>query len=190
MPVLFLSPDLAYTRAMNLTWKPSTAAAGMRRAKIGRAGAAVLSSRACAFLCAVVFSGAAMASTFYKCVDASGKVLFTNAKPEGKRHKCATLSYYSPPLVAADGGGRGKARSVTAATPADFPRVAGDEQKSRDSERRAILERELGIEQASLEKARQLLTAAPPQGAQEQRDTVALHERNIKALQKELGKPR
>ncbi|MFZ2628299.1 MAG: hypothetical protein WAX67_05395 [Rugosibacter sp.] len=72
-------------------------------------------------------------------------------------------------------------------TPADFPRVAGNEQKSRDNDRRAILEKELSTEQAHLAQARKLADTASLQKTQAQRDTVALHERNIQALQKELG---
>jgi hypothetical protein len=133
------------------------------------------------------FSNTVIAGAFYKCTDASGNVLFTNTKPNEKQHKCTTLSYYSPPSVAAGSDGASRRRAATNPTPADFPRVAGAEQKSRDGERRAILEKELTTEQANLEKARQLLAANPSQNAQTQRDTVALHERNIKALQKEIG---
>lgn len=131
---------------------------------------------------------AASASTFYKCTDASGKVLFTNAKPRGGKDKCTALSYYSPSAESATGGSRGRPRAAAMPTPGDFPRVAGNEQKDRDNDRRAILEKELGTERENLEKARKLLTeTVPPQKTQAQRDTVALHERNIKALQKELG---
>lgn len=131
---------------------------------------------------------AALASTFYKCTDASGKVLFTNAKPQGGKTKCTALSYYSPPPGSASGGNRGRPRATAMPTPGDFPRIEGGEQKTRDNDRRAILERELNNEQENLDKARKLLTeTVPPQKTQAQRDTVALHERNIKALQKELG---
>lgn len=131
---------------------------------------------------------AATANTFYKCTDASGKVLFTNAKPQqGGKAKCTALSYYSPPPGATSGGNRSRPRAVTP-TPGNFPRVDGDEQKNRDSDRRAILEKELGAEQENLDKARKRLAeAAPPQKTQAQRDTVALHERNIQALRKELA---
>jgi hypothetical protein len=110
-------------------------------------------------------------------------VLFTNTKPQSKEGNCVALSYYSAP--AAPNGNREKAR--TAATPTDFPRVEGDEQKSRDGERRAILEKELTTEQTNLDQARQSLPTASAQDAKAQRDAITLHERNIKALQKELA---
>jgi hypothetical protein len=177
---------------MNFCRKQPTFVVSKRRADAARGMRDWLPRGLCLCGClgAVVFSGVTMASTFYKCTDASGKVLFTNTKPQGKQDRCTTLSYYSPPPAMATGDSRGKARAVGAATPADFPRVANDEQKSRDNERRAILERELNTEQSNLEKARQLLASSPPANAQAQRDTVALHERNIKALQKELDKLR
>ena len=50
-----------------------------------------------------------------------------------------------------------------------------------------ILEKELSTEQAHLEQARKLANTASPQKTPAQRGTVALHERNIQALQKELG---
>lgn len=140
----------------------------------------------CLLACGVfLFPQAVLASTFYKCTDSSGKVLFTNAKQQGDKAKCTALSYYSPPADAASSNSRSRSRRT--ATPADFPRVAGNEQKSRDNDRRAILEKELSTEQAHLERARKLADMASPQKTQAQRDTVALHERNIQALQKELG---
>ncbi len=139
---------------------------------------------------ACLFPLAASASTFYKCTDASGKVLFTNTNQRGGKTKCTVLSYQRVPQGSALSGGTRDARPRATAmpTPGDFPRISGNEQKNRDNDRRAILEKELGGEQENLEKAQKLLReAGPPQKTQAQRDTVALHERNIRALQKELG---
>lgn len=174
MPVLFLSPDLAYTRSMNPFFN--------RPVPVTMRGAACVYG-----LCLTFFSGDVIAGAFYKCTDASGNVLFTNTKPAEKQHKCTTLSHYSPPSAASGGDGASRRRAATTPTPADFPRVAGAEQKNRDDERRAILDKELVAEKANLEKARQLLATNPSQNAQAQRDAVALHERNIQALRKEIG---
>lgn len=166
MPVLFLLPYLAYTQHMKID------------------SARVLRQFACV---AALLPLAASASTFYKCTDESGKVLFTNTRPSVGKAKCTTLSYYSSPSESA-GANRKRSRAAATPTPGDFPRVAGNEQKDRDNDRRAIIEKELGVEQENLDKARKLLAAsAPAQKPQAQRDTVALHERNIQALQKELG---
>ena len=97
-------------------------------------------------------------------------------------------------------------RKPKQATPGDFPRVNGDQQKARDNDRRAILEKEVANEQKNLEAAKKELTeqqnlVAPDeriagggiQGAkreariQSYRDRVQLHERNLESLRKELA---
>ena len=140
---------------------------------------------------------AASADTLYKCTDESGQVLYTNQKSGSKN--CAVLSREQPistvPSV--------KPRTPT---PADFPRVSPDQQKSRDGDRRAILEQELGNEQKQLEESRRVLAeqearidpseriaggginqAKVQERVQTYRDSVALHERNIEALRREIG---
>jgi hypothetical protein len=129
---------------------------------------------------------AATANTLYKCTDESGVTLYTNQKTAKKN--CTVLSYQPPPPAPAAAGT--KPRASATPTPADFPRVSGSEQKSRDGDRRAILDKELANESQNLEKAKKTLFdagAQPPDKLQPLRDTVALHERNIEALKKELG---
>jgi hypothetical protein len=126
------------------------------------------------------------ASTLYKCTDDSGVVLYTNQKTTKK--SCTVLSYQSPP--APPGVSAAKPRAAATPTPGDFPRVSGSEQKARDSDRRAILDKELANELQNLEKARKALSDAanqPPDKFQPLRDTAALHERNVESLKKELG---
>jgi len=126
------------------------------------------------------------ASTLYKCTDNSGVVLYTNQKATNKA--CTVLSYQSPP-PASTGSGT-KPRAAATPTPGDFPRVSGSEQKARDTDRRAILDKELANELQNLEKARKALSDAgsqPPDKLQPLRDTAALHERNVESLKKELG---
>jgi hypothetical protein len=124
------------------------------------------------------------ASTLYKCTDDSGVVLYTNQKTSKKN--CIVLSQQSPP----DSDSGTKQRTAAAPTPGDFPRVSGNEQKARDGDRRAILDKELANELQNLEKAKKALVDAgsqPPEKLQPLRDTVALHERNVESLKKELG---
>jgi hypothetical protein len=128
----------------------------------------------------------ATANTFYKCTDEAGVVLYTNQKTAKKN--CTVLSYQPPPPASAGSGT--KPRASTTPTPGDFPRVSGSEQKTRDGDRRAILDKELANELQNLEKARKALFDAgsqPPDKLQPLRDTVALHERNVESLKKELG---
>lgn len=127
---------------------------------------------------------AATANTLYKCAD-DGAVLYTNQKPTKKN--CTVLSYQPPPAAPAAAN---KPRASTTPTPADFPRVSGSEQKARDGDRRAILDKELANELQNLERAKKALGDAgsqPPEKLQPLRDTVALHERNVESLKKEVA---
>lgn len=128
---------------------------------------------------------AVTANTLYKCTDESGAVLFTNQKTTKKG--CTVLSYQAPPPAP---GSSTRPRPAATPTPGDFPRISGNEQRARDSDRRAILEKELANELQNAEKARKTLLDAGSQPAdklQPLRDTQALHERNVESLKKELG---
>lgn len=137
-------------------------------------------------VCCLALSPAVAANTLYKCTDDSGVVLYTNQKAPKK--SCVVLSQTSP--AASPPGNVTRPRAAAAPTPADFPRVSGSEQKARDGDRRAILDKELATELQNAEKARKALADAgnqPVDKLQPLRDTVALHERNVESLKKELG---
>ncbi|MCX7150600.1 MAG: DUF4124 domain-containing protein [Rhodocyclales bacterium] len=134
----------------------------------------------------VIVSSTSAASTLYKCTEESGAVLYTNQKTTKKT--CTILSQQAP--APAPGNNGAKARPAATPTPGDFPRVSGNEQKARDSDRRAILDKELANELQNAEKAKKALLDAgsqPPDKLNSLRDTVALHERNVESLKKELG---
>lgn len=127
----------------------------------------------------------AAANTLYKCTDTSGAVLFTNQKNTKKN--CTVLSYQAPPPPPASAP---RPRPSATPSPADFPRVSGNEQRARDSDRRAILDKELANELQNADKARKALQdagALPADRLQPLRDSLALHERNVESLKKELG---
>ncbi len=133
----------------------------------------------------------------YKCTDESGVTLYTNQKTKDKN--CTVLSVQVPPppsnRVSTNGvtpAPTGGTAGTKTPTPADFPRVSGDDQKARDNDRRAILDRELAIEQANLEKLRVPTAAvtATPETKKAWQDGIALHERNIEALNKEIARLR
>jgi Domain of unknown function (DUF4124) len=129
------------------------------------------------------------ASTLYRCVDEFGRTTYTNYKA-GNR-KCSVLSRDDTPRAASSSSSGSK----TKATPADFPKVAGAMQKSRDGDRRYILDQEVEAETKHLDEARKSLAdqlAAQPPGAgpgrvQPMRDRIALHERNLDALRREIS---
>jgi len=125
----------------------------------------------------------------YKCTSGAGVETFTNMNRKGE--KCIiVLSGPQTPSPKVPDASTATRRAAATPTPADFPRVSNSEQRSRDSDRRAILDKELANEQQNLDKAKQALLAAgssPADRQQALRDTQALHERNVEALKKELG---
>ena len=131
----------------------------------------------------------ATANTLYKCTDDSGVVLYTNQKTSKKG--CIVLSQQlAPPTPGTSSTTGTKPRAAATPTPGDFPRVSGNEQKARDNDRQAILNKELANELQNADKAKKALLDAgnqPPEKLQPLRDTVALHERNVESLKKEIG---
>lgn len=141
----------------------------------------------------------AQADTLYKCIDSSGHTTYTNQKA-GARN-CSVLSQDQPVSTLS-----APPRRAATPSPSDFPRVSEDQQKSRDGDRRAILQQELATEQRQLEESKKALAEQEGRieptehvvggginGAKVEarlkpyRDAVALHEKNIEALNKEIG---
>lgn len=132
----------------------------------------------------------------YRCESADGTPLFQNAP--GKN--CKPMDLPSLTTVPAVRTPAGAARTTTAnAAPADFPRVDAAAQRSRDSDRRRILEDELGREQARLEEIRKEFNGGEPERLGNERnyqkyldrverlkDDIARSETNVAALQREL----
>ncbi|MDP2870535.1 DUF4124 domain-containing protein [Methyloversatilis sp.] len=133
----------------------------------------------------------------YKCVDAEGHTTYTNEKSRASGCKVLVSDM---PVSSVPGPAAATPKPATNAG-GGFPSVSGDQQKARDSERRRILETELATETGSLEEARKALTEGEAVRLGNERnyqkyldriqglkDNVALHERNVDALRKELSK--
>lgn len=142
-------------------------------------------------LIALLVAGAqpALAEVF-KSVDSSGRVTYSNVPSKNAdKVELEPLNTISTP----------KRKQV--ATPADFPKVDTETQKKRDDLRRKILVDELASEQRQLIEAKKALTEGEAvrlgnernyqkylDRVQKLKDDVTMHEKNIEALQKELGK--
>lgn len=146
------------------------------------------------------------ADVMYQCVDDRGHKSFSNIKSSAKGAKCTAMDLGAPVTVPAP-----KAAAKTP-TPATFPKVDDNTQKARDTDRRRILDSELATEQRNLEEAKKALVEQEAiilpserqqykggggisggkveERIQPYRDKVALHERNIEAIQKEIAKLR
>jgi|APFre7841882724_1041349.scaffolds.fasta_scaffold00525_9 hypothetical protein len=136
---------------------------------------------------------AAAQNAVWKCTDADGRPHYTNVKEEAKAPSCkvvveskvSTLPANAFPTAAPAAA---KPNAAATPTPASFPRVDANTQKARDESRRKILEDELATEQRSLSDARAKLTdQADAAQRAPLRETVERHERNIAALQREIG---
>ena len=128
-----------------------------------------------------------------KYVDLQGNIVFSNLPPEKGYRKVSCMGAEEPRRTSSTG--------KSAPTPAGFPKVDAETQRSRDDMRRKVLIDELSAEEKLLAEARMLYAnGAPTPLAEEQsnaakyqeriarlRQSVLLHERNIEALKKELG---
>jgi hypothetical protein len=153
----------------------------------------------------VLLSGAAAAqTTVYKCVDAQGRVEFTDTGKKGC--KALDLPGYIPAPPARSGPAPAANRAsnpVPAAatpSPANFPRVDTSQQRARDDDRRGILNEELRAEEKKLADLQAVFKNGEPdrQGNErnyakyqervgQMRDDISRTERNIEALRREIS---
>ncbi|WP_410498531.1 DUF4124 domain-containing protein [Chitinibacter sp. S2-10] len=145
----------------------------------------------------------------YKYVDQDGNVTFTNTPIKG------AIRIMSEPAPRRSTNTESENTTsvrpvaprnphVSAPSPNYFPKVDAATQRSRDSNRRQILNDELSSEQAALNTARKALQEADNNRSSEEknnpklyldrisrlRETIVMHEKNTAALQAELSRMR
>lgn len=136
----------------------------------------------------------------YKCVDDVGHTTYTNDKPGGVTKGCTLMSREQPVSTVSAPPVRKSSSSSANPTPSTFPKVDDSTQKSRDSDRRKILDQELSNEEKLLDTAKKELGEQESQRlgdeknyqkymdrVQRYKDSVQLHERNIEAIRKEIA---
>jgi hypothetical protein len=151
-------------------------------------------------VCAALAVPGAAAADICKYVDPDGNVHYSNLPPEkGWRRLSCTAGDEGSGRRAP--GSSGAASTPSVASPPGFPRVDAETQKGRDDVRRRVLNDELAAEQKLLAEARiQYADGAPAPLPEERADaekyrtriarlrqSVAIHEKNIEALKKELA---
>jgi hypothetical protein len=142
---------------------------------------------------------AAQAEVMYQCIDDLGRKTFSNVKLPDRGFKCVVLDLGPATSVPATPVSRPAARP----SPPGFPKVGDTTQKERDNDRRRILEDELAAEQQNLDQARKELAEQESirngnernyqrvlDRLEPYKNKVSLHERNIEAIESELGKLR
>ena len=153
--------------------------------------------------CFLALDAHAQTTEIYKCTDASGRPLYTSDKRDTAGKKCELVSRQvnvMPSQGATQGatqssrGGRGGEGAAA------FPRESSDQRASAKDRQREILQKELATEQEALGRARRELAQAESirmgdernyakvlERLQPLKDSVETHEKNIAALQRELG---
>jgi hypothetical protein len=137
-----------------------------------------------------VLCGAAYAqqtTEIYRCLDAEGRRHYTNSKKETAGMKCELVTTQI------------NVAPRDARTP-NFPRETPNQSLAARERQREILMKELAAEQMALEQAKQALAqqeavrsgdernyARVLERLQPYKDTIQNHEKNIQALQRELG---
>jgi hypothetical protein len=136
----------------------------------------------------------------YMYVDADGRKGATDRRAEVPAGARITAVLEGNGSVGSSAAPRKSSGSAKTPTPANFPRIDDATQKKRDDVRRTVLEEELASEQKSLEEAKRQLAlgekplagenaASPAYQARvkQLRSAVERHQRNIAAIQKEIG---
>jgi hypothetical protein len=156
--------------------------------------------RSVAAVCAVLACGGVHAqSAIYKCVDAQGRVEFTDVSKTGCKSLDLPGSYPAPTRRSGAAPRQGSA-PAPAVSPANFPRVDTSAQKARDDDRRGILNEELRAEEKKLADLKTTFNGGEPerQGNEKNyakyqervasmKEDIGRAERNIDALRREIS---
>src|SRR5882672_10263419 len=138
---------------------------------------------------------AAQVTEIYKCLDTSGRPLYTSDKRDTTGKKCDLVSREINVVPA---------QQIPVQRPSNsrsgFPRESASDRANAKERQREILEKELTTEQQLLAKAQQDLTeqesvrsgdernyARVLERLQPYKDSVEVHQKNVEALRRELG---
>jgi septal ring factor EnvC (AmiA/AmiB activator) len=133
----------------------------------------------------------AQATEIYKCVDSTGRPLYTSDKRDTNGKKCALVSREINVVPGQKPTSRELGR---------FPRETPAQAQTAKGRQREILEKELSSEQAALAKAKQDLAEQESVRSGNEanyarvearlrpfKDNIETHEKNIEALRRELS---
>jgi hypothetical protein len=136
----------------------------------------------------------AQSTEIYKCVDGTGRPLYTSDKRDTAGKKCARVSR-EVNVVPGQKPNTGKPTEL-----GRFPRETPSQAATAKGRQREILEKELSSEQMALAKAKQDLAeqeavrtgneanyARVEQRLRPFKDNIETHEKNIEALRRELS---
>jgi hypothetical protein len=153
------------------------------------------------FLLALFACGAAHGQgVIYKCTPPNGSTEYTDVY---RGSYCKSMDLPGTVVPAPPKRQAGPPRAATpgpATAPGDFPRVDSAEQRSRDADRRAILEDELKTETQKLTELRKEFNGGEPERRGDERnyakyqervaamrDSISRSEKNVDALKREIA---
>jgi len=139
----------------------------------------------------------AQVTEIYKCVDATGRPLYTSDKRDTAGKKCDLVSREINVVPAQQIPVQ---RPSASNSRSSFPRESASDRANAKERQREILEKELATEQQLLAKAQQDLTeqesvrsgdernyARVLERLQPYKDSLEVHQKNVEALRRELG---
>jgi hypothetical protein len=145
----------------------------------------------CVAVLTALFAGSVLAEDIYQCTDENGKIEYKNT---GITKGCKKLNVEPVVVPKLTGPAANKA-------PSNFPRVDNDTQKSRDSDRRHILEDELKTQEAKLADLQKAYNNGEPERmgdernyqryldrVQQMKDDIARTQSDIDSIRAELSK--
>jgi Domain of unknown function (DUF4124) len=135
-----------------------------------------------------------------KYLDSEGRVIYSNTPNSPPKGATKVKCFEAPSKPAPAPVKNSDAKPTNSEAKAKLPRVSEDTQKSRDNERRRILEEEIAEETKQLAQAKEQLAAQEAvrngnernyerflERVQPYRDAVATHERNLDAIKREIA---
>jgi hypothetical protein len=136
-----------------------------------------------------------------KYLDSDGRVIYSNTPNSPPKGATKVKCFDDPSPKPAPATARNSdAKPTNSDARTKLPRVSEDTQKTRDNERRRILEQELADETKQLAQAKEQLAAQEAtrdgnernyqrflERVQPYRDAVATHERNLDAIRREIA---
>jgi hypothetical protein len=132
----------------------------------------------------------AQSSEIYLCIDEQGNKSYQNVG-SGKGCKRVdvgpVLSMPAPRLPAGRSATQPAAEERASVSPASFPRVDRDTQRTRDSDRRRILEDELKAEEDRLARLRTEFNNGEPERRGDERN-FALYQERIQRLREDIAR--
>ncbi|MGH6609100.1 MAG: DUF4124 domain-containing protein [Burkholderiaceae bacterium] len=142
------------------------------------------------FISFVALPTAAHSSDIFVCTDEHGQKVFQNTgnvKSCKKMDVQPILTLPAQRMPQARGGVQPAVEQRAAASPASFPRVDGETQRTRDSDRRRILEDELRGEEERLAKLRAEYNNGEPERRGDERN-FALYKERVQRLQEDIAR--